>query len=804
LSQPLLGAALLYVIGILGARLVSVSFWTLITVSVITATAALIWRRGREPLLYALIALCGLTNATLHRAILSPFDLRQVLGSEPHLATIRGKLRDTPVQRVYERGDQQLWRSLARVEVRALRLNKGYWQPVSGEVAVTTPGWLTNQYSGQLVEITGVLALPPPPVAEGTFDYRGYLQLEEIHYLLKTESEADWQQAGPAPGIPLADRFAQWGRAALSLGLPREDESLRLEWALALGWKTALSETACEPFVQAATYHIFAVDGLRIAIVFGIFFSALRAATVPRGVCGAVLLPVIWFYVALTGWPASAIRAAVMLTVVLVGWILRRPSNPLNSLFAAALLILLWQPQQIFQAGFQLSFFVVLCLILTIPPMFDAVTRLTAPDPLLPDPLRFHLPRWLAVPAKYLGDLSGTSLAAWLGSLPLVACYFHIVTPVSVPANVIAVPLCVLVLISNFTSLVVAGWWPSAAVLLNHAGWFGMECIRVSSRWFAKLPLAYWYCPAPTLFGICLFYALLLAIVTGWMFRPTFRKLKLFGFGGAVLVWLVVCWQQLTTTSLTVLPANGGMVIYCDAPGRDRDLLIDAGPSNSVSFITKNFLRGQGVNRLPALVLTHGDIKHTSGAESIIDLFRVPLVYTSPTQFRSLPYRHMLERLQARPGLVRATAPQTPLGDWTLLHPRPDDRFSRADDAAMVLSAQIGTTHVLLLSDLGTEGQAALCERYPDLTADILVAGLPATGEPIGEVLLARTRPHLVVIADSEFPLSEHAGPKLRSRLLKHGVPVLFTSDTGSVTLEFRSQGWRLHAISGRELCGGN
>jgi hypothetical protein len=97
LSQPLLGAALLYVIGILGARLVSVSFWTLVTVSLITATAGLIWRRGREPVLYTLIVLCGLTNATLHRAILSPFDLRQVLGSEPHLATIRGKLRDTPV-----------------------------------------------------------------------------------------------------------------------------------------------------------------------------------------------------------------------------------------------------------------------------------------------------------------------------------------------------------------------------------------------------------------------------------------------------------------------------------------------------------------------------------------------------------------------------------------------------------------------------------------------------------------------------------------------------------------------------------
>ena len=83
--------------------------------------------------------------------------------------------------------------------------------------------------------------------------------------------------------------------------------------------------------------------------------------------CGLVLIPLIWFYVALTGWPASAIRATVMLTVVIVGWALRRPSDLLNSLFAAALIILLWEPRQLFQAGFQLSFFVVLCIILTLP-----------------------------------------------------------------------------------------------------------------------------------------------------------------------------------------------------------------------------------------------------------------------------------------------------------------------------------------------------------------------------------------------------------------------------------------------------
>ena len=176
--------------------------------------------------------------------------------------------------------------------------------------------------------------------------------------------------------------------------------------------------------------------------------------------------------------------------------------RPINSLFAAALIILIWEPQQLFQAGFQLSFFVVLCLISRDHSGQCSIGSRdsTAPDPLLPSQLRPHCHPLLAAPARYAGDLSVTSFAAWVGSLPLVAYYFNIVTPASTPANILAVPLCVLVLISNLISLVLAAWFPGAAELFNYAGWFGMECIRASSEWFARWPAAYYYTPAPSLF----------------------------------------------------------------------------------------------------------------------------------------------------------------------------------------------------------------------------------------------------------------------------------------------------------------
>jgi hypothetical protein len=143
------------------------------------------------------------------------------------------------------------------------------WQPADGEIVVTTPGTLSGGFfAGQPVEISGVIARPPPPLAEGLFDYRDYLQTRGIFFQLKTGSPNDWQLGAPAlTRPPLTDRFLTWSRRALALGLPVEDEPLRLLWAMTLGWRTAFTGDISEPFLRAGTINHFGThDGLRIAL----------------------------------------------------------------------------------------------------------------------------------------------------------------------------------------------------------------------------------------------------------------------------------------------------------------------------------------------------------------------------------------------------------------------------------------------------------------------------------------------------------------------------------------------------------
>lgn len=800
MKQPLLRVALFYVAGILTASYFTFPLPGLLAFALGLVLLAILWPRMLLLLLATLLFLFGAGNFIYHTSPLSSDDLRYLLKPEPQLVTVRGKLIETPTMRVYEQGDKPQWRTLARVEVSGLQLEGKPWQPAHGRLAVTTRDALTNLFGGQGVEVAGVAAWPKGPIAEGTFDYRAYLNLQDIYFLLQVESASDWTLLGPSVVPPLADRFRDWARKALARGLPIEDESLRLEWALALGWKPALTEEVSEPFVQAATYHIFAVDGLRMAIIFGIFFGLFRAAGVPRNIAGIILLPLIWFYVALTGWPASAIRATVMLTVVVAGWALKRPVSLLNSLFYAACLILVWEPQQLFQAGFQLSFLVVLCLLLMLPPCFLRLRQVLDGDPLLPARLRRRCPPVLAVPGKYAADILLTSFAAWVGSIPLVAYYFHIITPVSTPANLVAVPLCGLVLVSNLASLLLTGWLPAAAELFNHAGWFLMECIRVTSHWFAAWPAAYFYLPQPSLFTSCLYYGLLLGLVTGWLLQNRWRFWKLATVGVLSLLWLALCWREMSACRLTVLPANAGMAIHWKAPGAGNDVLVDTGNTNALQFVVKPFLRAQGVNSLATLVLTHGDLQHVGGAEMATVLFPAKHVCASPVRFRSSAYRRTLERFKNVPGLLQLLHRDERLGIWTILHPDVADRFPKADDGALALRADIAGTRILLLSDLGRAGQAALLERTEDLRADIVVTGLPTDGEALGDALLDAAHPHAIIVADSEFPSAARAREPFQQRLARRNIPVFYTRSSGAATVEFSGGRADLHTMAGEKM----
>jgi beta-lactamase superfamily II metal-dependent hydrolase len=181
-------------------------------------------------------------------------------------------------------------------------------------------------------------------------------------------------------------------------------------------------------------------------------------------------------------------------------------------------------------------------------------------------------------------------------------------------------------------------------------------------------------------------------------------------------------------------------------------------------------------------------------------LFPARAIWASPVRFRSGAYRRALQEFNRTPGKLRTLSRGDRLGAWTILHPEAGDRMPQADDNALVLMGGLQGARVLLLSDLGRPGQNALLERNRDLRADIVITGLPVATEAIGEELLEAVQPRVIIVADSEFPASARASPRLRERLGQRNVPVLYTRSDGAVTLELSRGRWELRTMSGVRL----
>jgi beta-lactamase superfamily II metal-dependent hydrolase len=328
--------------------------------------------------------------------------------------------------------------------------------------------------------------------------------------------------------------------------------------------------------------------------------------------------------------------------------------------------------------------------------------------------------------------------------------------------------------------------------------WLMMKISVMVTQW----PGAFFYVRSPAVADFVIYYGALIAVLSGFALAPKRR------------VWTAIClvgiagfyfwrWHDADrATNLTVIPLNGGSAVYCDTAGSRDDLLVDCGNGNAVKFVTEPFLHAQGVNRLPCLALTHGDLRRVGGAGLLRTLLPVGQIAIGPTPFRSPAYRQIVESLQSTPERRRIVQQGDRLGEWTVLHPQSADRFPQADDNALVLRGEFSGTRVLLVSDLGRQGQYALLDRTRDLRADIVVSGLPEQGEPLGDMLLEAIQPKLIVITDSEFPATKRARPELRARLERRGIPVLYTRTAGAVTIALKKNHWQASAMDGRVLTG--
>ncbi|MDQ6654463.1 MAG: ComEC family competence protein, partial [Verrucomicrobiota bacterium] len=334
--------------------------------------------------------------------------------------------------------------------------------------------WRGEVQFGDKLQLFGVLEPIRGPRNPGEFNQQARLSRRDIHDSLVVrypENGKLLERGGGNRILRAAHASRSWMQHALARGLEDSPEVHGLISAMVLGLREEASDEITEQFQQTGTLHLFAVSGLHVGIVGYLLWAAARALHLPRRGAAALVIPALFFYAAVTGLNTSSLRAALMAAVVLGGLFFDRKVRSGNSLAAAAVIILAIDPNQLFSIGFQLSFAVVAAIVICAGPLLHALLRWCEPDPFLPRSLlsaasRLGLQTWHVIASG-----ASVSLAAWMGSLLLILPYFYLITPVSLFANLVVVPIAFCILAVGLISLVLTLFAPALAVVFNHANW---------------------------------------------------------------------------------------------------------------------------------------------------------------------------------------------------------------------------------------------------------------------------------------------------------------------------------------------
>jgi competence protein ComEC len=339
---------------------------------------------------------------------------------------------------------------------------------------------------GSELRAKGLLEPIPNDVESDSFD--AYLKDTGIHYRFTRNSDLVQTQA-PSP----FDRFCQTMNTRfqnyLRLGTADGSSLDSIYIAMLLGQKTELSDEQSDRFRMTGTMHFFAISGLHIGVIATVIAQFLILVRVPRKLSPFIGLPLLYLYVEITGAPPSAVRAFLMAAFFWASFAFTRQRSPLAALAASAVFVLILKPDQLWSIGFQLSYTVVLSLLLLGLPLYETASARLAPFRYLPKgswaPSQ-HVYAWLQ---DALLLLFAISFAAWLASAPLSAAFFGYLSPGAILLNMALVNLAALTISAGVISLAVATLGLDfLATFINHAAWVTIHAMDSLVTWSTHVP----------------------------------------------------------------------------------------------------------------------------------------------------------------------------------------------------------------------------------------------------------------------------------------------------------------------------
>jgi len=534
-------------------------------------------------------------------------------------------------------------------------------------------------------------------------------------------------RGGVAGGL---DRVRERAEAAVSRGLPPELGALAR--GMVLGQDDALSDELQEDFRASGLAHLVAASGTNVLLLCALVLGLSSLLGLPLRARLALCITLVAAYVPLAGAGPSIQRAGVMGIAALVAALAGRPSSRWYAVLLAAALTLAWNPRSAGDVGWQLSFAAVLAML--------ALAR----------PLRERMVAKRVPPA--LAEALALTLAATLGTAPLLALHFERVSLASLPANLLAAPVVAPIMwIGTVGALVGQVSTTLAAPIAALAVW-PLGFLAQVGETAAGLPLAEVKLGLPGPVGLAMAYALLGVLALSRVARRTALAVALLA-AALVLPDALTAPKPPAGLRVSVLDVGQGDAILVQH-GRHA-ILVDTGPRGAPLL---DELRAAGAASLDALVVTHPSADHDAGAAAVLRELPVdvvldggglggPLEVAGPPAtpgLRAAARAARLERVRRLPARAGTVVRAGPLVARVLWPPPSEDPLLVDDpnDRAIVLHVRAGTFDALLTAD--AESDVTLLLDLPEV--ELLKVAHHGSEDPGLPLLLDRLDPDVAVI----------------------------------------------------------
>lgn len=544
-------------------------------------------------------------------------------------------------------------------------------------------------------------------------------------------------------------------------------------------------------FMNAGVVHVLSVSGLHVGYIVIIFLFLFNRFNLYWRL--ALTIIGLFFYMIITGSEAPVFRSTIMASVILITPFLGRDSNSYNTLSLAALIILLFNPLELFNPSFQLSFSAILALIVFFP-MIKRIADAKGNSSKL---------------IRYLLIFLGSTLIAQIGTLPFTLVYFGRVSITSLLANFVVIPasgiivaLGVVSLMASTFSLWLANAYSSCNELLTYL-------LFHIVRFFGNPDYSFITINQFTLYDSIIFYLTLGVLVGLWKYFLTKKSKIVF-----VVSLLCTFFVFISLDNEELLPKNKLSIVSLDVGQGDAFLvkfpngetaLIDAGEA------TKKFDNGKriimplmeklGIDKIDYALISHVDSDHYMGILSLIKGKKVKKLYKpepDSSKQNDLDFESILKRNQIP--IVHYKHEDIAVGNSKLYFLACDFSYKAksSNDRSGIVKLVYGKTSILFTGDAGKAVEREYIQAYKSfLKSDVLKVSHHGSKTSSSLEFLQQVSPKYALISAGVMNKFHHPSGEVLDRLRKFQTKILRTDILGASILS--SNGAEIEIIDWRK-----